>query len=431
MEVLILFLICAFLSYVIGGINPAFLLGKIFRRIDIREYGTKNAGTGNAFLVLGKIHGIITAFFDASKGIISVILSSLLFVHFFPDDYFKYGFLILLSGFFAILGHDFPFYLKFRGGRGAATAYGLVIFLLVMALIHTQYSGILFIFFAAILFLSLITQIITRSGFFTFAFTFPFLLVFIVAIWAKSLVGLGEGFFEFGDQLLLFSILFLIYIFMISVKRVKEKGGVSKDIKFARRKDVPKIKVWRKTLRIFGVALPVLYFLFTKNLMLIVLSVLFLFFILIDVVRKSKKIKSKIYKAMYKKGEKSFSNLSLFILSSLVTVLFFPKEIAILALSFLVFGDTFAEIFGTKFGRLKIAGKKTIEGFLGGLSANLVIGLIWSIFLSVSPWLFIIGAFSASLIEITPLKIGKLKIDDNFSISVFSALVMLLISTFI
>lgn len=431
MEIITLFLICAFISYFIGSINPAFLLGKLFKGIDIRKHGTKNAGAGNAFLVLGRKYGIITALFDSSKGVFSILIANLLFIHFLPNDYLKYSFLILISGLFSILGHNSPFYLRFRGGKGAATAYGMLIFLLVISLIHAQYSTVLFILLASILFLSLMTQIITRSGFFTFTFTFPLILVFIFTIWIKQLIGFGWGFFEFGNQLLLFAVIFLIYIFIISVKRVKEKGGVLKDIKFAKRRDVPKIKIWRKILRIFVFILPVLYFFFSKNVILTVLAILLLFFILIDITRKNKKIKLKIYKAVYKKGENSFSNLSFFILSSFVTVLFFPRDIAILALSFLVFGDTFAEIIGTKFGRLKIIGKKTLEGFLGGFSANLFIGLIWFNFLPVSSLLFIIGAFSASLIEIIPLKIGKLKIDDNFSVSIFSALIMLLVSIFI
>jgi len=431
MEVFTLFLLCALISYFIGSINPAFFLGKLFKRIDIREHGTKNAGAGNAFLVLGKAYGIITALFDASKGVFSLIIANLSFIHFFPNDYLKYSFFILMSGLFSILGHNSPFYLKFKGGRGAATSYGMLIFLLVMSLIHTQYSTILFILLASILFLSLITQIITRSGFFTFVFSFPFILVFIFTIWIKQLVSFGEKFFEFGNQLLLFAVIFLIYIFIISVKRVKKRGGLLKDIKFAKRRDVPKIKIWRKILRIFVVVLPVLYFFFAKNIILAILAILLLFFILIDITRKNRKIKSRIYKAVYKKGEKSFSNLSLFILSSFIAVLLFPKNIAILAISFLIFGDTFAEIIGTKFGRLKLIDKKTLEGFLGGFSANLVIGLIWFNFLSISPWLFITGAFSASLIEIIPLRVWKLRIDDNFSISVFSALIMLLVSIFI
>ncbi len=430
MEVLILFLICAFISYVLGSINPAFLLGKLFRHIDIREHGTKNAGAGNAFLVLGKVYGVITSIFDASKGVFSIVIANLLFIHFFPNNYFNYSLFILTAGFFSVLGHNSPFYLKFKGGKGAATAYGLLIFLLVMSLIYTQYSRFLFISLAAIIFLSLITLIITRSGFFTFVLSFPLILIFIFSIWKKHLVSFGGNFFEFGNQLLLFAAVFLIYLLIISIKRVKEKGGVLKDIKFAKRKDVPKIKILRKMLRILVVFVPVLYFFFTKKIVLIILAALLLFFVLVDLMRKNKRIKLKIYKAIYKKGEKSFSNLSLFILSSFITVLFFPKNIAILALSFLVFGDTFAEIIGTKFGRLRIVGKKTLEGFLGGFSANLIIGLVWFIFLPVSPWLFIIGAFSASLIEIIPLRIGKLEIDDNFSISLFSALVMLLISIY-
>ncbi|MBN1377584.1 glycerol-3-phosphate acyltransferase [Candidatus Woesearchaeota archaeon] len=430
MEFLILFLMCAVISYSIGSINPAYIFGRLFRGIDIRQHGTRNAGAGNAFCVLGKVYGVITALFDALKGVISIMISYYLFRHFLPADYFYYSFLILFSGLFAILGHDFPFYLNFKGGRGAATAYGMLIFLLIISVIHTQYTNLLFIFLAAIIFLSLTVQIITESGFFTFTLTFPFLLVFISRVWIKHLVTVGNEFFEFGSILLLFALIFLVYIFIMSLEREKEKGGILRDIKFEKRKDVPEIKICRKILRVFGILLPVLYFFFAKNIILVILAVLLLLFVLVDILRKNKKIELKVYKAIYKKKEKSFSNISLFILSALITVLLFPKSIAILALSFLVFGDTFAEIIGTKFGRIKIMGKKTLEGFLAGLSANLIIGLIWLNFLPVSAGLYITGAVSASLIELIPFGIRNHNIDDNFSVAVFSALIMLLFKIF-
>jgi len=67
-----------FLGYIFGSVNPAFILGKILKKIDIRKYGTKNAGTTNAKKVLGLGPAVITAVFDLSKGILSIEIAKLL-----------------------------------------------------------------------------------------------------------------------------------------------------------------------------------------------------------------------------------------------------------------------------------------------------------------------------------------------------------------
>ncbi|MBF1993195.1 glycerol-3-phosphate 1-O-acyltransferase PlsY [Staphylococcus schleiferi] len=117
-------------SYLIGSIPSGYLIGKIFFKKDIREYGSGNTGATNSFRVLGKPAGFAVTFFDIFKGFIVVFLSALFNVEI-------HG---LLVGIFAIIGHVYPIYLKFRGGKAVATSAGVLlavnpILLLILALI--------------------------------------------------------------------------------------------------------------------------------------------------------------------------------------------------------------------------------------------------------------------------------------------------------
>lgn len=125
MEIFKIFLALLF-SYIIGSISLGYIFGKI-KGIDLRKKGpNKNIGTSNVKYVLGLKYAIPTAIWDIVKGIIAVIIGISLNLSIF---------FICLCGIFAILGHCFPFYLNFKGGKGAATAYGLIIFGLVSIII--------------------------------------------------------------------------------------------------------------------------------------------------------------------------------------------------------------------------------------------------------------------------------------------------------
>lgn len=106
------------LSYLIGSISGSFILGKLFLHKDVRNYGSGNAGTTNAMRVFGKKIGSLTFIIDMLKGILVVVLLK----KFFPEYLF-------LGVLFCILGHDFPFYMKFKGGKGVATSLGSFIFI--------------------------------------------------------------------------------------------------------------------------------------------------------------------------------------------------------------------------------------------------------------------------------------------------------------
>ncbi|MSO14296.1 glycerol-3-phosphate 1-O-acyltransferase PlsY [Rickettsiales endosymbiont of Trichoplax sp. H2] len=113
MHITILLLI---FSYLIGSIPSGLIFSKILNKGDIRKSGSGNIGATNALRVGGKLLGSLTLMFDLLKGLIVVIVAKLLGIEF-----------IGIYGFACILGHIFPIWLKFRGGKGVATVFGVVL----------------------------------------------------------------------------------------------------------------------------------------------------------------------------------------------------------------------------------------------------------------------------------------------------------------
>lgn len=113
-----------FVSYLLGSIPTAVWIGKAFYNIDVREFGSGNAGATNTFRVLGKKAGIPVLIIDIIKGALAVSLSWL--SGFDTSSVFFTNFQIAL-GLGALLGHIFPIFAGFRGGKGVATLLGVVI----------------------------------------------------------------------------------------------------------------------------------------------------------------------------------------------------------------------------------------------------------------------------------------------------------------
>lgn len=114
---IILFIV---IVYLIGSISPALLVGKIFYNTDIRTMGSGNLGTTNTFRCLGKKAGVIVFVLDISKGIIATMLPSLVLGR---VEYLS------IFGAFAMIGHVYPIFANFKGGKAVATGSGVFIFL--------------------------------------------------------------------------------------------------------------------------------------------------------------------------------------------------------------------------------------------------------------------------------------------------------------
>ena len=123
MENMALFLLIVF-AYLVGSIPSAVWLGKRFYNIDVREFGSGNAGATNTFRVLGKKAGIVVLVCDILKGSLSVLLAFLSSYNVNSNQFVN---LQLALGIAAVVGHVFPVFAGFRGGKGVATILGIVI----------------------------------------------------------------------------------------------------------------------------------------------------------------------------------------------------------------------------------------------------------------------------------------------------------------
>lgn len=118
--------ICLVMGYVFGLVQTGFFYGKA-HGTDLRKHGSGNSGATNTLRVMGKKAGAVVLLGDVLKCIIACALTRLLFGSKEPEMELLY---VLYTGFGVILGHNFPFYLKFKGGKGIASTGGLVISLL-------------------------------------------------------------------------------------------------------------------------------------------------------------------------------------------------------------------------------------------------------------------------------------------------------------
>ncbi len=119
---IILRFVCLIAGYGFGLIQTGVLYGKL-KGVDIRNYGSGNSGTTNALRVLGPKAGLVVFLGDFLKSFIPCLIVNLVFRHIYPETYLLY---VLYIGFGAVLGHNFPFYLGFKGGKGIATTGGTI-----------------------------------------------------------------------------------------------------------------------------------------------------------------------------------------------------------------------------------------------------------------------------------------------------------------
>lgn len=117
MEMIILLCLIA---YILGSIPSGLWIGKIFYKKDIRDFGSGNLGATNSFRVLGVKPGIVVTLMDILKGTAATLLP-----FFFQLDVNHHFW--LLTGIFAIIGHSFPVFAKFKGGKAVATSAGVIL----------------------------------------------------------------------------------------------------------------------------------------------------------------------------------------------------------------------------------------------------------------------------------------------------------------
>lgn len=155
------------LAYLIGSIPTAVLISKYYYGIDIREHGSGNAGATNSFRIMGKKAGIVVMLIDMLKGVLAVKLAYLSSLDPVTQKELIINFQIGL-GLCAILGHIFPIWAGFRGGKGVATLFGMILG------IHPQAALLLAIVFVVML---VLTKYVSLSSMIA-SVSFPMLLFF-------------------------------------------------------------------------------------------------------------------------------------------------------------------------------------------------------------------------------------------------------------
>jgi glycerol-3-phosphate acyltransferase PlsY len=154
-------------AYLIGSIPTSVWVSKYFFNMDIRDYGSGNAGATNTFRVLGSKAGTFVFFVDMLKGFLAVDLAYFI-VKYQLDNIALTNFQVVL-GIFAVIGHVFPIWADFKGGKGIATLFGMIL------AIQPAVAGCLVFVFFGMLFL---TQYVSLSSI-TASIAFPVLIFFI------------------------------------------------------------------------------------------------------------------------------------------------------------------------------------------------------------------------------------------------------------
>lgn len=120
-------ILIAAVAYLIGSVNFSILLSRLIEGKDIRESGSGNAGATNMLRTYGKKMGVLTLLLDVLKGVIVILLSHIAVKTFCDNS--LYEIMGYISGVCVILGHNFPLYFGFKGGKGVATSLGVVLML--------------------------------------------------------------------------------------------------------------------------------------------------------------------------------------------------------------------------------------------------------------------------------------------------------------
>ena len=192
------YIIVAIIAYCLGSVSFSVLISKKMAGFDVREKGSKNAGSTNVLRTVGKKAAIITLICDILKGVIAVAIAVILGNLIDSTDT---ALLAQIAGLFAVIGHTFPVFFKFKGGKGVATALG------VLFIINWQIALICLVF---ALLLMVITKIVS-VGSLAAAVLFPVLTMFI-----------GTNYITPGNYLI-FGILmaaFIVYNHRTNLKRL-------------------------------------------------------------------------------------------------------------------------------------------------------------------------------------------------------------------
>ena len=176
------YILIAIIAYAIGSINSSIIISKKFAGFDVREKGSGNAGSTNVLRSVGKKAAALTLVCDVFKGVIAVLIAMILGWIFKDSDK---ALLVQIAGILVIIGHTFPIFFGFKGGKGVATALGVL-------LITNWQIGLICLVFALVL--MALTRMVS-VGSIGAAILYPVLTLFIHN---NYLVSDGSGYLIFS-----------------------------------------------------------------------------------------------------------------------------------------------------------------------------------------------------------------------------------------
>lgn len=180
MSVTLIVILAVLMAYLIGSIPTAVWVGRLFYKVDVRTQGSGNAGATNTIRVLGIKAGIPVIIVDVFKGWLAVYISK-----FFMDPSFsanQFLFLQITMAAASVLGHIFPIYVGFKGGKGVATLFGVGLALFPYAVLSVLGVFLLVFFISRMVSLSSVLASISFPFFVIFLFHIPYLPLILLAI---------------------------------------------------------------------------------------------------------------------------------------------------------------------------------------------------------------------------------------------------------
>ena len=163
---MIVYIIMAIIAYIIGSLNISIFISKKMAGFDVREKGSKSTGATNVLRTVGKKAAVITLICDSLKGVISILIAIIIGK---TSQNTNPTILVEIGAFFAVVGHTFPIFFGFKGGKGVATSLGII-------LVVNYKIGLICLVFE--LLLMLITRIVSL-GSISAAVLFAILTIFI------------------------------------------------------------------------------------------------------------------------------------------------------------------------------------------------------------------------------------------------------------
>lgn len=322
-------------AYLVGSISPGYFFGRMIKGVDIRKFGNHNTGATNTYRTVGPVYGIAAGLFDFLKSLL-VYLVALRYLGLNPN-------LAILPGLVSVAGHNWPFYLKFKGGKGAASLSGLI-----LAVIISNQSW-----------LSLLLIVVGSC-----------------------------------------------YLLKIS-------------------KNLEGVWSWRKILKLSALILPYGFIEISPKSFLSIAAVLLLFFVILDVIRFASSKFNNWYiahRTIAKEKEiRRLSGYTLFLLSTLVLFVFFPRDIALVSLVFFILADLIGPIGGKIVFKKEITHDKTWGGALSIFLICIIAGTFMRSLSSISiSWDMIL----ASSLAITFLDQLSFILDDNILVPIGTAIIL-------